>query len=422
MTLTTAQHNDYLPGLDWYLMPEAYSAPLVEEAIAEHGLRPGAVILDPFSGTGTTALVAKLRGFRGLGIEANPFLAWAARTKLAVDADPVAFAAARGRVLDRVGPLVQAPVVELPEMPRVETWITPEIAYRVVALREAILAEEPGIVRDLLLLGLAAILRPVGNLKLTAHAFGSVSRKHDAPVRELFEAKTAKILADLKAVRERGIRAGSPAPRAESPRSGQAMQRLLGQADIVTGDARALAEVDHPWLPADLAITSPPYLNNLDYTMQTRLELFFLGHVATLRDVRAIRKRMVVCDAKAMYRDILDHERVADFPSIQAVANAIAARHEGKKWGWDYPFMVRQYFGGLHRVLEGARLRLRPGAPFILVVGESSHSGVKVPVPALLGEIGEALGYRLATIRVHRVRRSSSHGHGLEESSVVLIR
>ena len=311
MAVTTAQHNDTLPGLDWYLMPAAFSAPLIEAALDEYGLPPGSVILDPFSGTGTTALVAKLRGMRGIGLEANPFLAWAARTKLRVDADPRAFFAARERVLERIGDLASAPPVDLPDMPRVDTWITTEIAHKVVALRTAIEAEAAGVDQDLLLLALAAILRPVGNLKLTAHAFGSVRRKQEAPVRELFEAKTAKILADL-----------------EHP-----ISPTLGQAEILTADARQLDSLDHPWWPADLAITSPPYLNNLDYTMQTRLELFFLGHVANLKDIRTIRKRMVICDAKAMYRDILDHELVAGFPAIQGIAEAIAERHAGKNWG-----------------------------------------------------------------------------------------
>ena len=138
MAVTTAQHNDTLPGLDWYLMPEAFSAPLIEAALDEYGLPPGSVILDPFSGTGTTALVAKLRGMRGIGLEANPFLAWAARTKLRVDADPRAFFAARERALERIGDLASAPPVDLPDMPRVDTWITTEIAHKVVALRTAI--------------------------------------------------------------------------------------------------------------------------------------------------------------------------------------------------------------------------------------------------------------------------------------------
>ncbi len=400
VALTTARHNDALPALDWYLMPEAFSAPLVDAAIREYGLGPAAVVLDPFSGTGTTALLAKLRGLRGVGVEANPFLAWAARAKLAVETHPDAFSTVRERVLDRIGDLAEAPAVSLPDMPRVETWITPRVAHKVVALREAVMQERSGPCRDLLLLALAAILRPVGNLKLTAHAFGSAVPKDDAPVAALYEAKTAKILADLEAVD----------------------RQALGQAEILLGDARELGAAGSPFGPVDLAITSPPYLNNLDYTMQTRLELFFLGHVTDLAGVRAIRKTMLICDAKAMYKDIRDHELVADVPSVQVIAGAIAERHAGKKWGWDYPFMTRQYFGGLHRVLAGARSWLREGARFVLVVGESSHSGVKVPVPALLAELGERLGYQVEEIRVHRVRRSSSHGHELEESSVILRR
>ncbi len=401
VTLTTALHNSFAPALDWYLMPEAFSAGLVEQAMARYGLGPGDTILDPFSGTGTTVLAAKLAGLNGLGLEANPFLAWAAGVKLGVEVSPLAFGAAAQRVAARIGELADAPAVPLPDMPRIAKWMTPVVAYKIMALKAAILEEEAGPERELLLLALAAILRPAGNLKLTAHAFGSVERKDDAPVGPMFTRKTAKILADLQAIQASGL-------------------GCLGRAEVVHADSRDLGGLSHSLLPAQLAITSPPYLNNLDYTMQTRLELFFLDHVRGLADVKAIRKGMVICDAKAMYRDIADHQRVEGFQSIQAIAEAIAVRHAGKNWGWDYPFMTRQYFGGLHRVLEGARNALAPGARFILVVGESSHSGVKVPVPEILGEMGEQLGYHLEAIEIHRLRRSSSHRHELAESSVIL--
>jgi hypothetical protein len=82
--------------------------------------------------------------------------------------------------------------------------------------------------------------------------------------------------------------------------------------------------------------------------------------------------------------------------------------------------MTTQYFGGMHRVLENVWAHLKPDGRFVLIVGESAHSGIKVAVPAIIGEMGETLGYRLEEIRVHRVRRSSSHEFGLEESAVVL--
>ncbi|MGD9100657.1 MAG: DNA methyltransferase, partial [Anaerolineae bacterium] len=77
----TAALNQGLPCLDWYLMPESFSAPLIRSAIDEYKLKPGQTVLDPFSGTGTTVLTAMLHGLNGIGIEVNPFLCFAARIK-----------------------------------------------------------------------------------------------------------------------------------------------------------------------------------------------------------------------------------------------------------------------------------------------------------------------------------------------------
>ena len=154
--------------------------------------------------------------------------------------------------------------------------------------------------------------------------------------------------------------------------------------------------------------------------MQTRLELFFLDFVKSMEELRRLRKRMIVSDAKAMYKEIDDHEAVKDFRSVQAIVEQLRERHRGKNWGWDYAFMTAQYFGGIYRALESVWSLLREGSYFLLVLGESAHSGVLVPVPSIVGELGEAIGYRLEDIQVLRTRRSSSHRFTLAESMVVL--
>src|SRR5947209_3555076 len=78
---TTAAPNRALPFVDWYLLPESYSTHLVRRYIAEAGLRPGATVLDPFAGAGTTVVTARLQGLNAVGVEVNPFLAFAARVK-----------------------------------------------------------------------------------------------------------------------------------------------------------------------------------------------------------------------------------------------------------------------------------------------------------------------------------------------------
>lgn len=405
LSSTTAQLNRNTPVFDWYLMPEAYSAPLVYDAIEEFGVKEGGTLLDPFCGTGTTLVAARHRGRNALGIEVNPFLCFASRVKTRAEFDLPLLKVECGRLLERARVAVEGAVEEdarwqhaLPQMPRLERWIARRVALKVVALRAAI--EECVSVenRDVPLLALAAIMRGVSNMKLSPHAFGSREVKQDAQVIQLFEMRLGKMLADIE----------------------DAQQQSLGKASVLEGDIRAVEELRHPLLPADLAITSPPYLNNLDYTMQTRLELFFLGFIDDMEGLKQLRKRMMICDAKATYRDIEDWKRVEEVPSIRHVAQLIDDKLGDRGWGWDYGRMTRQYFGGLLRAMEAVRPMLAPGARLVMVVGESAHASVLVAVPDLVAELGESAGYISEGVKVLRTRRSSSHKIGLKESAVVM--
>src|SRR5688572_6752872 len=187
---TTAVLNKNTPLYDWYLMPEAYSASLVTDAIEEFGVRKGETVLDPFCGTGTTLVASKLAGRNALGIEVNPFLCFAGRVKARSDFDlsllrleSATLLKKANAALDRLvdtGPL--SLVDDLPDMPRLEQWISRRVVWKVLALRECIEESMSEGVRDVPMLALASILRGASNMKLSPHAFGSRVVKHDAPV------------------------------------------------------------------------------------------------------------------------------------------------------------------------------------------------------------------------------------------------
>jgi hypothetical protein len=402
---TTALLNRNMPVFDWYLMPESYSAPLIYQAIVEFNVPGRGTVLDPFCGTGTTLVASRLAGCDALGIEVNPFLCFASRVKTRADFDLPLLKVEVYRLLHAAAARLELATAEpgppygLPDMPRLERWITRRVAIKVLAVRHCIDECVSPANRDLPLLALASILRGVSNMKLSPHAFGSREVKHDAPVMLAFEGKLRKMLADIE---------------------GQDGEQAPGEARVIEGDIRAMRDLEDGLLPATLAITSPPYLNNLDYTMQTRLELFFLGFIKDMEELKQLRKRMMICDAKATYKDIEDWRRVEEVPEILEVARAIDDRLSDRGWGWDYGRMTRQYFGGILRALEAVRTMLAPRAYFVLVVGESAHAGVLVPVPDLVAQLGAMAGYSCEDVRVLRTRRSSSHRIGLKESAVVL--
>jgi hypothetical protein len=66
----------------WLRLTPAYSVQLVEELVAQCGKED--VVLDPFCGTGTTALVCAQAGIPCHTVDINPFLVWLTNAKCAL--------------------------------------------------------------------------------------------------------------------------------------------------------------------------------------------------------------------------------------------------------------------------------------------------------------------------------------------------
>jgi hypothetical protein len=77
---------------DWYRFILSFPPDIVRSYIGDFGLDERSVILDPFCGTGTTLVEAKLNGIRSIGLEANPFARFVSSVKVdwSIDADELA--------------------------------------------------------------------------------------------------------------------------------------------------------------------------------------------------------------------------------------------------------------------------------------------------------------------------------------------
>jgi site-specific DNA-methyltransferase (cytosine-N4-specific) len=69
----------------WLKYKEGFSADLVKQLLDEFGTKPGDTILDPFIGSGTTALVCKMRGINSIGFDILP------TSKIAIEAKQSVF-------------------------------------------------------------------------------------------------------------------------------------------------------------------------------------------------------------------------------------------------------------------------------------------------------------------------------------------
>ena len=139
----------------------------------------------------------------------------------------------------------------------------------------------------------------------------------------------------------------------------QLVQRLLDQpppqaAQVQLGDARHLALLPRS---VDAIVTSPPYLNAIDYMRGHRLALVWLGY--TLRELRTIRSSVIGAERAAA----LDED-----PLVRSVAEAMCPI---EKLEPRQRKMVERYAGDLVRMLRQVErvLSLKGHATF--VVGNS---------------------------------------------------
>lgn len=166
----------------------------------------------------------------------------------------------------------------------------------------------------------------------------------------------------------------------------------------------------------DAIITSPPYLNGTNYFRNTKVELWFLGHLTSKADLSAFRDQAItagindVTKAKSKRRDGRFESEKLDLLVDEITECAYDQR---------IPAMVRTYFNDMHEALRPALAALPEHGRVCIDIGDSVYGGVHVPTDQLIVEIGERLGFELKDDITLRERMSRS-GQKLRQSLLVL--
>jgi DNA modification methylase len=407
------------PFHEWYRFVLSFPPHLVRDYLHNFRLAENDLVLDPFCGTGTTLVEAKLNQIRTVGIEANPFPHFASTVKVAWDIAPESLWAFAEEVADRSYQSLnsegiddraltvdaQVKLRKLPppaEQALIANSISPLPLHKSLVLLEHLnaLRTSPAYKYGLLALG-NSLVTHIGNLKFGPEV-GVGKIKADIPVVAAWKFEMQKIFADLQIVQER--------PHVE--------------ATVHLGDARDLAQMLLP-RSIDAVITSPPYPNEKDYTRTTRLESVILGFFTDMSQLRSHKKRLLRSNTRGVYKVDDDDQWIADNRRIQALADSIEQRRIalGKTSGFEklYARVTRLYFGGMARHLAELTAVLKPGAQLAYVVGDqASYLQVLIKTGELLAEIATELGYEVQRIDLFRTRFATATQAELREEVVVL--
>jgi len=401
----------------WFHVKEAFSHRLLPRVLKDLGLAEAEElrVLDPYAGSGTTAASAAAAVRDGsftaanvAGVECNGFLHLVASAKIAALRNPPK---RLNEVAERVASraLASQDSVELPALSTFQNsdYFERDDVAQLVRLRLAIDAtERRGSAAEavaLLRVALGATIEPICNLRRDGRTLRYSEKRTRPPVIEAWRAKVAQIEADL-------------------PTTGIAVD-----GDVHRGDARTLDDIAPDWT-CDLALFSPPYPNNIDYTEVYKLENWLLGFITSGEEFTSQRLRTAYSHPSILRVDPMpapelseeENRRVAG--CIDPVVDALPADRyfEGRRR------MFRGYAVDMYRTLRAVRRTLRPGADVVYVVGNSAHGGREaafvVAADIIIAQVAEVAGLSVQRIAVARYPRRRSVDSAFLRESVVFLK
>lgn len=370
--------NKTRPFHRWYPFVEGYSADLVGRALAKS--TPEGVVLDPFGGSGTTALAAAMLGRDSVFAEVNPYLAWIADVKINQAREAASIAGATAE-LHRLAVEVSGalPVVEYDHplliADRKRGFFPGGVALEVLGLLSLIDKSITGPTREVARLAVATCLVPASQMV----------RRTD--LRKRTPSDPAPV--DLRtAVSQRLVEFADDIDRHGASISGTATQ--------IAGDVRA------EWSTSPdvgLVVTSPPYLNGTNYCRNTKLELLALDFLTSENSLKDLR----VASISAGINNV-SKQRVA-ISEIERV-EPVARQLDAVAYDIRIPTLVRTYFADMRGAFAQIRRRTLKGASMFFDIGDSRYCGVHVPTHTLLRIIAEGEGWCTKDEEIIRTRRS----------------
>lgn len=390
----------------WAPYVQGFSASFVQSVLDRYKNEyDDPVILDPFAGCGTVLVQAKLNGYKSFGTELNPLLQFIADTKLNCwDISP-------NYLLKVHNSTQRNKRSRAPSFLKSYTQFNEGVLRNLEIIKGEIEAIEAGTekqrkVKDLIRLAFSSILIDSSNLKRSPCLGYYKSKKvYDTAPFVLLDQKIRQIAEDLRIIHT------------------QYKDFINTESEVFLANAM----VFDPHRKFDLVLTSPPYMNGLDYVMNYKIEMGWLGFVNNHKELKKIKDEMVVCDnvSKGLIREFYETDSVYTNEWIEKIKTGIktSIRKRGSYRRNDMPYIVHKYFDDLHKVMKKVVSSLNSNGRFMLVIGDSLIADVYVPTDLIIAKIGLDVGLEIEKIEKARERRSGQiRSYRLRESIVTLIK
>lgn len=390
----------------WSSYVQGFSASFVQSVIDEYQNEyDQPVIFDPFAGSGTVLIQSKINNLETYGVELNPLLHFIGKTKLSSwDVDPELFLKIATNLRGLKGNF------ESPLFLHSNNHFNPDVLKQLEIIKGRIDSFYPEnsseiLIKDLLLVAFSSILIDCSNLKRSpclGYCKKKVVKKDDPDI--FFNNKVRTIYQDLSTLHQK-------------------QKNTPAQYSLYLADSKYFEHKSK----YDLVITSPPYMNGLDYVMNYKIEMGWLGFAESHKELKKVKDQMVVCDnvSKGLIRDFNQGQSKYSNNWIDNITLKIH-RNITKRGSYrrlDMPEIVQKYFDDMFQIMKNTIDHINPKGRFILVIGDSLIADEYVPTDLIIAKIGMDLGLKIEKIEKARNRRSGQvRSYQLRETIVTLVK
>lgn len=334
--------------------------------------KPGDIVLDPFMGSATTLVEAAIAGRNSVGLDVSPYSVLLAKAKTTIVEPTILLESAR-QFSEFLLASKRIPKVERPHFDLEDFWFNErhlnELAYLLNFVRTNFSADLVPFYEAVI----STVIRPCSyqdesQVKVKRDP-KKVVKGTSSPI-ELIKVNFDKQIARLLGFRRLETHNVTTVP-------------LLQSASTL----KSFASPD----TVDLVITSPPYINAMNYAMTHRSESFVLG---LLNDQSKLAHDREYFGSERVY--VKEYSDLAIYNNEfgrKIELNDVLARIfelEPKR-----SFIAYRFFSLMWEALEGCAYALKEGGHCVLVVGRNTIKGQKVDTFGILVSMCEAMGMSL---------------------------
>ncbi len=402
----------------WYSFVEGYSKEFIKSIIAEVG-KKDVVCLEPFSGSGTTALELQNMGIKCISFEVNPFMYLISRVKLYGHYSYKEAKAWYEYILEEVNKntlsSVSSTFPTLYQGDNKKKWnLDSDVGIAVEKLRYAIMGISNPVYSDLFLVALAAILLDVSNLYRNGKCLSYKENWKDNSLsqEEVIQKFSSKISQEF--LPDISIQEASTNKPCNFPDN---------YSFLYNGDCRTAIYNNVDDYSIDLVITSPPYLNSRDYTDTYMLELKALGFTKNVDEISRLRNKTLRSHVQVKWDDSSTIENILLQKTLTELKNAEKLH---TAWSPSIIDMVRLYFVDIQSVFAALSHKVKVGGKVYFNVSNSAYFGIEINTIEICASIAEASGFAIIEIRKARLLKTSPQQKGtvdkLLEAVIVMER